>query len=205
MAECQENPTSFEEKEEDFGNKLSVNTSQNDEKSHLQKCSNIIDQRENSQNNKDRQNGKDPLDPSGQAEQRSERTNSKCNANISENSSRQDPEKKQGQVRTGHKKVEASRESQARTTENSSPIRGQQGLLNSLELGSMSRNGGKQPSREDCDATKDGQEKRRTSYLEAAKTNTAQKAYTRQTTSEVKVANYSSYSMLTCFLSSQSL
>lgn len=196
MAECQENPLSIEEKEEDLGNKLSVNASQNDGKSHWQK-SNIIDQCGNSQNNKDQENRRDrKVRGSGQTERGSEQRDSYCKVNISENSSRQEPEEKKSKVHTDHEQVEANKGSQTRIEENSGHIKGQEGPLHYAKQESMFGNGGKQFSGEDCNATKKGKEQGatehgigRASYSEATKTNMPPKRKKRPTTSEIKVLN----------------
>ena len=199
MAECKENPLSFEEKEGDFGNKLAVNTSQKDERQHWQRYSSIVDQCESSQSNQDQQSGKDrKVGDGGQAECQSEQRNSNCNINSHENISRQVLEEKRCKVCTGNDNVEASQESQARMKENSGQVGGQQDPLHYAEQESMSGNGGKELSGADRNETKVGQEKGAiesksppTSYLEAAKTNILQKSYNMGPTAPelTKVAN----------------
>lgn len=182
MAECQESPLSFEEKEEDFGN----NTSQNDGRQHWQKYSSIVHHCENGQSNQNEPNGKDRkvATDSDQAEHRSKQRNSQSNINSRESNSTQGLEEEKCDFNTSNNKVGARQESQATMKGYSGRIGGQQIPLYYAEQGSISGNGGREPFGGDRNETKFGQEKEAieprnlpTSYLEAAKTKIPEKSH----------------------------
>lgn len=171
MAEYQENPLSIEENKGELGNKLAVDASENDRKTH-------------EKDGKERK-----LEGSDQAVHGSKRTNSTCDVNIWENSSRQEPEARKCKDHSGNSNLEASQES--------GQIRRQHDLLlYAKHEGLMSGSGDKEPYEGDRDETRVGQEKvvtgpgdSPTSYLQAAKTNIPQNSYNMGATEFTKVAN----------------
>ena len=171
MAECQENPLSIEEKEGEIGNKLAVDASENDRKTH-------------EKDGKERK-----LEGSDHAVHGSKRTNSTCDVDIRENSSRQEPDARKCKDHSGNSTLEASQES--------GEIRRQHDLLlYAKREGLMSGSGGKELSEGDPDETRVGQGKvvtvpgdSPTSYLQAAKTNIPQDSYSMGATEFAKVTN----------------